>query len=865
VNLNDVKNEVLSKLDIETEFELLGVVIADSSSVSSSGWIKCHSYSSTGEDRNPSAGICVSGDKIGRYREFTGDGLSMNLFDFAAHVGKFKDWIEALRHYAEKVGVDIPKGGRGRPKKEWQDSVEFAPGEFNELLVTVWCQKNPPITPHVLKVSGCRLGSYPKKTKEHSVISIPCYGEKLVDDDPIGSQIMHIGGKLLPVYQGKGVAPRMCKIYTVSGSRSGWMGRFGLSILSRADVVWFVEGPKDMLALQSVIMADNHPCQRCSESGVDPEMPDKPCQMCEGKKTHSPYLQKHAVVTNSGGCLELIDEKYLKHLKGKKVFVVPDCDVDGQKGGIKKAKAISVVASECRIVKLPYSIEPNHGKDLRDFINDPGQFTSYENLLLMAESSELITPDQKKEKQETVKTEDSEKPFSFDVDSDDENDSLRSDNPAIASSVSNRPNDSGCEYEKMVLESLQLDVIGEDDDLAVEVFSAYHGKNRIIKDVKNLSYERLLQICGPIAKKIVNLGGDEIPGTFRMATIKNSISVLAGYVANNGIKNGLGCWQAKLETGEDEDSIILVGGYEAAKWNHSTKKLHRVKTPRCGGLILKLQNHDLWYDFEKLQSYLEQCDDPEWATKVVNEATKLFSNWNWKNSIHPIVLTGLIIASWVETIWDWRPLVAVSGPTDAGKTSFFNTVEKMYGGLALKSSKSSEAGIRQAVRSDACILLCDEFESDRHRQQILDFFRTSSRGDKTLRGNMSQTGERYGLKHICWVAAIEVGLKREPDKNRFIEVELRRPKEGTRGKMEWMPSDVELAELGMKLLAIGLRYVKDAKALSDTLKSFSYPNIHGRVIESYSVPVSILVELFIGDRKVCPTIALCDENIVEWP
>jgi energy-coupling factor transporter ATP-binding protein EcfA2 len=184
-------------------------------------------------------------------------------------------------------------------------------------------------------------------------------------------------------------------------------------------------------------------------------------------------------------------------------------------------------------------------------------------------------------------------------------------------------------------------------------------------------------------------------------------------------------------------------------------------------------------------------------------------------------------------------MVSITGPSDCGKSTLFSTLESLFGRLALFNAKSSEAGLRQAIANHGKVVLCDEFESDVHRKKILELFRTSSRGSKTLRGTAGQGGVAFGLRHICWVAAVEVGMDREPDRNRFITLELTKPPAEMRGKLV-LPTEPELEDLGQKLLAIAVRYVFAARRWAGILKGHRVEGFHGRVVESYAVPCGML-------------------------
>ena len=173
----------------------------------------------------------------------------------------------------------------------------------------------------------------------------------------------------------------------------------------------------------------------------------------------------------------------------------------------------------------------------------------------------------------------------------------------------------------------------------------------------------------------------------------------------------------------------------------------------------------------------------------IERAVELFSRWRWRNPHDAHLVTGLVMATWVQTIWSWRPLVAVIGESGSGKSTLFEALggragtTGMFGGLVLASSKSSEAGIRQGVANSGRIILLDEFEKSKDRQQVLDTLRASSRGDIVMKGTTSQKGLQFRLQHIAWVSAIESGMKQQPDRNRFVMLNLLPAERENRGKL----------------------------------------------------------------------------------
>lgn len=395
-------------------------------------------------------------------------------------------------------------------------------------------------------------------------------------------------------------------------------------------------------------------------------------------------------------------------------------------------------------------------------------------------------------------------------------------------------------YEEQILKDLQLDVLGEIDGTNgnIKVFSEAMRKSHIIREVGKLSFERLLQVCGPIVKAKVNKGMEDIEGMHRISDVRSAISVMSSYRRiDDETEVGVGCWTGLADDLRDTDSIIMVGAGEAAKWN-GTKVLERVLKPRIGGRLLDIGSSEHWYDFTKLADLLQMAADNSWAYDVAMEAETLFARWRWKSDKTPMLISGLVIATWVQTIWAWRPLVAIIGRSNSGKTTLIEGLAGIFGKLAIKSSRSSAAGIRQCVQRSAAVIMIDEFEASKARDEILEMLRASSRGDKVLKGTAGHKGKEFTLRHIAWVAAIESGLKREPDQNRFITLECLPPEEQMAGKLI-LPPNFQMEELGLKLLAVAVRYGLEARELAVKMKSMRFKGIHARIIESFSVPAAV--------------------------
>ncbi len=231
---------ILDSLDLAAEAKALGLDIVGEPN--GAGWAACRVLGQ--EDRNPSAGFNV---KTGKYKAFTGNGESCNFFEFAALAGKFADWREARSHYAQQAGVKLPRGPR---PKGLADSIKL--DGWHEALGYSWARHKPPIQPWAVQAAGGQLAGWPLPSKHFTCMALPAYGPQLTGGDPCGWTIYNITGRPLDI-RGKDGRTMPRKTFSIKGSVGGWMNAWALDRLDQAEVVWKVEGPTDMLALQSEI------------------------------------------------------------------------------------------------------------------------------------------------------------------------------------------------------------------------------------------------------------------------------------------------------------------------------------------------------------------------------------------------------------------------------------------------------------------------------------------------------------------------------------------------------------------------------------------------------------------------------------
>jgi hypothetical protein len=403
-------------------------------------------------------------------------------------------------------------------------------------------------------------------------------------------------------------------------------------------------------------------------------------------------------------------------------------------------------------------------------------------------------------------------------------------------------------HEREIVKRIKLDVLGKLPGGAIKVFSLYHRRTEIIRNIGKMTYEDLLQIAGPPAREyVIKSIQDDLPDVYSFAEVREAIAILAGFrTIGDQTELGVGCWEGVENARDGEMSVVLVGAGEAAYWN-GDKKLYRIDYPRAKGHLLDFESgEESWYDYERLAKLMDTIDGDE-ARKIMLESVSLFGRWKWKSKSIPMVATGLVFASFVQSIWEHRPQVAVIGESNSGKSYLWIAMERLLGKLCSKMAKPTEAGLRQSIGNDSRIVLIDEFDKIKNRASILELIRSSSRGDKVTRGTPGQKVISSTIKNIVWVAGIEAGLIEEADRNRFITLDLVKPPREESGNLQ-LPTVTEAAELGEKMLAVAIKSIQQAKPLAVKLRDTHVEGIDARIVESYAVPIAMIATILEHDE-----------------
>lgn len=507
-------------------------------------------------------------------------------------------------------------------------------------------------------------------------------------------------------------------------------------------------------------------------------------------RADEPDSRKHVVIS-AGGCSYHPKPEWVHHFAGKECriwFDVGDEKDEGQIGAAVWVSALLPVAKSVRNVQLPAG-KNGPQNDLRAWLTD-GQ-RGYPEMDGYAQTFDPIDP-----------------------------------SDAAAQLT---PNDA-------ILRNLDLMVIGEHEgSQKIEVFSGRTNKAATIFDIDKLSFTKLIQLIGSeTAEHFVHDGNEVPPGMYSLKQVRNAIADAAcDKLYHESELFGGGIWQRSGQ-------VLIIRAGQVGLLSSDRTKIEVSHVPYFDHAVLDIgQNSKRWVDFSLLGRYLLDAQNQAWCEKVIEEAESIFRRWYWRYPSARKVAVSLVIATWLQTIWEWRPAVFLTGGSDTGKSLLLtNVVAPMFGDLGALMQKTSEAGVRQTIEHHAFILLIDEFEADAHRQRVYDLLRTSSRGGSVVKGSAGHKAVKFRLQHIPWFSAIETGLSRQADLNRFILLELGDIPVEARGKIR-LPSRREMRDLGQRLLAVGLRFLPEAQRLAEVLRGEQFEGVPGRVVEGFSVPWAI--------------------------
>lgn len=775
MNFSELKAAIIKSLDLVKEYSELGVKFTSKTESNSKGWVPCHAIGR--EDKSPSAAINL---ESGVYKDQGGEGACYSLFDFAVRSGAFADWKAALTEYAKRAGLakKLPKKWDGLQPDEKLDWCST----WNPLVCRGFVKKYSGVTIDSLLEVGSKLSRYPAKSANPTYcLTWPVYGPELLDAPARGFVIQSADGGDIPLYQGEGNAQKPTKRLVIG--KSGLVGSHGLRLIQegKAKRVFKTEGISDLIRLQAAI----------------------PVKLRD----------EIAVITNAAGAGEIdVPKEFAPIFAGLEVVLVHDADEPGQNGAKVWLGTVGKYAAKIWNVQLFDLIDPNHGRDLRDWLAEH----SFEELQGLVE---VTTP--------------------FVADG-----TLRTGSGELNRTQQNstQPSSDNLSPTQAILKRLGVVVLGHDAATGrIKFFTQRDGLVWEIKDLNRFKMPDMILHFGlDVVEQNINMGVDPDPAKLTSKQVHMAIAAEGNSRRIVDEKTlGPGIW-------EMSGRLVLVGPGKALLVNGG---IETMTVPFAGESLLDFSGSK-WFDEEHVRNaWAESASDPAWCQRVIDDAIALFKRWdNWKHGDSAELIAALVCCSWVQTVWPVRPIVGLTGGSNTGKTILIRTLKSIFNGLLVACAKPSEPGIRQAIKNSAKVLLIDEMESGPHRKAVFELLRTTTRGDEIIRGTASQKGTTFGLKHLIWVSSIELGLFEAADANRTIVCELERV-DLSQGSKLIEPDFAEMVALGQRLLIVAMRNWKNALGMLNEMKRPSYGAHDRRLVELYSVPIAMLASVYGADVK----------------
>jgi len=175
---------------------------------------------------------------------------------------------------------------------------------------------------------------------------------------------------------------------------------------------------------------------------------------------------------------------------------------------------------------------------------------------------------------------------------------------------------------------------------------------------------------------------------------------------------------------------------------------------------------------------LEMADQP-----ASDEETRAYVELLQAQSGHNdggLALAGLVANAFLLGCIHTRPSAWIDGQRGAGKTQLKERCAKGLGRWIVKAESPTEASIRQELKADALMIVCDESESDgelgRSRTAaVVELVRKSFDGEgaRTSRGTPGGRDATVWRTRTCgFFSSINDGLNLDRDTQRFVQVRL---------------------------------------------------------------------------------------------
>lgn len=374
-------------------------------------------------------------------------------------------------------------------------------------------------------------------------------------------------------------------------------------------------------------------------------------------------------------------------------------------------------------------------------------------------------------------------------------------------------------------EFASFEVLGESAEGSLVFWSNVFHRTYIVA-LKDLTLDQLCQIGGAEVRGRVSRS--EVEGMIPFKSLKTHLIVQAAQRYLGRLKiMGQGIHLLR------DNRLLVVDGDEAVVWDGH--RFARQQHPLIDGQFISWESDLRWIDLGDVQEAVLSMTR-ERAEKIFERLLELLAQWRFAGNMDLFILAGWIVAQIVQTAWDWRPQLWLSGSSGSGKTMLSLLIEALGGGLVCRFEGNilTEPGLRQTLQNHAWMTIIDEFEESPHRDRIIERLRSAGRGGKGAIGSTKQEAISTHIRHMILIASIETGLVRAAEQYRYIQIQT--SKDNTRHPT--IPAPAECEKLQVDLVAYALWGIYRAKELLRNMQPV--PGYDNRWVHSVAVPLSML-------------------------
>ena len=190
------------------------------------------------------------------------------------------------------------------------------------------------------------------------------------------------------------------------------------------------------------------------------------------------------------------------------------------------------------------------------------------------------------------------------------------------------------------------------------------------------------------------------------------------------------------------------------------------------------------YIYERLGKLKAYGSTPPLNDQGAFEILDVAQQFLWENPTSGLLLAGWATLAPICGALQWRPHIWLTAAAGSGKSAI---LDRFIGPLIADMGQfvvgnTTEAGIRQSLRSDAMPVIFDEAESNEKNDQLrmqnilaLARIASSESQAKTIKGSSTGEANRFHVRSMFMMSSISTHLKQGADRSRFAQLTLCNP------------------------------------------------------------------------------------------